>query len=98
MKSHERNADDEKDRTVLYCFDEYFDQTIEVLEEMKKEMPNLISEIGSPLANGLNYSFYAICSSRRASTYNMWIDKIISHAINYLFANIIKIHSVFMRH
>ncbi len=86
----EEHTNDEKDRTVIYCFDEYFDETIRVLEEIKYERPELISEFGSPIATALNYSYYAIATSRQGATYNYWINRISSHAINYLCANLIK--------
>lgn len=90
MKGEEHTGD-EKDRTVVYCFDEYFDETVDVLEEIKKEYPDLIAKMGSPIATGVNYSFYAIATSRQGATYNSWFNRISSHAINYLFANLIKL-------
>lgn len=90
MKGEEHKGE-EKDRTVIYCFDEFFDETVQALEEIKKENSNLVSDIGSPISTGLNYSYYAIATSRQGATYNMWFNRISSHAINYLCANLIKL-------
>ena len=89
MKGEEHTGD-EKDRTCIYCFDEYFDETVQVLEEVKRENPKLISDIGTPIATGLNCSYYAITTSRQGATYNYWFNRVSSHTINYLCANLIK--------
>lgn len=89
MKGEEYTGD-EKDRTCIYCFDEYFEETVRVLEEIKRENPELVSDIGTPIATGLNSSYYAIATSRQGATYNNWFDRISSRAINYLCANLIK--------
>lgn len=89
MKGEEHTGD-EKDRTCIYCFDEYFEETVRVLEEIKRENPELVSDIGTPIATGLNCSYYAITTSRQGATYNYWFNRISSHAINYLCANLIK--------
>lgn len=89
MKGEEHTGD-EKDRTCIYCFDEYFEETVRVLEEIKRENPELVSDIGTPIATGLNCSYYAITTSRQGATYNYWFNRVSSHAINYLCANLIK--------
>ena len=79
-----------KDKVVIYVMDQFFDETIEVLEEIKEENPELIDLFGSPIPTGVNYSYYAITHNggpTRNATYNKWVDHKIKMAFYYAISN-----------
>ena len=64
------------DSTILYCCYDNLESILEILEEIKNERPDIIESIGSPIATGLNYSYYALAHQGFLSTYNDYFDYI----------------------
>jgi len=92
MKGRNKTDVDNKaqDRTVLYIHEEYLDSTLKILEEIKKENPELIDNFGSPITTGCNYSYYAVSSrGKRSATYNMFFDRLSQNAFNCTISNLI---------
>lgn len=72
------NSGNSVDRTSLYVYEEYLDDVLQILEEIRREDPEIICECGSPMIGALNYSYYAIVdkSVRAGATYNDWFDSL----------------------
>lgn len=99
MKGIYETGTETKDRTVLYCYKEHLSESIEILEEIKTENPELIDSFGSPITSALNYSYYGI--SHRGSqsfsifgkpmfTYNDFVNRVIKLSAISTYAEMIK--------
>lgn len=65
------------DNMILYSSHENFLTHLEILEEIKEELPEFVIKCGSPIATGINYSYYAVCHyGDMRSTYNYWFNRL----------------------
>ena len=79
------------DNMVLYCIHENLNANLEILEEIKIELPEFAECCGSPIASGLNYSYYAVCHyGDKIATYNIWFNKLSCKAFAITLAQMIK--------
>lgn len=81
MKGDRQEKGENIDKSVLYVFEEYLDDTLEILEEIKREIPDVVAKFGSPVASGYNYDYYSIGSyGLKGRTYNDWFNSISTKA------------------
>ena len=81
---------------VLYSSHENLITNLEILEEIHRELPEFAECCGSPIASGLNYSYYAIAHYGDAmSTYNGWFNNLSSRAFCITLSKLINENSAF---
>ena len=86
-----------QDRTVLYVFEEYLEDSLKILEEIAEENTELVQSFGSPITTGYQYSFFSLCSrGKRTATYNMFFDRLSENAFSFTIAQLIIKDSLFM--
>ena len=84
------------DNMVLYSSHENLITNLEILEEIHRELPEFAECCGSPIASGLNYSYYAIAHYGDAmSTYNGWFNNLSSRAFCITLSKLISEDSAF---
>lgn len=88
----EKNAESSLiDNMILYSSHENLNTNLEILEEIKNELPKFAECCGSPISSGLNYSYYAICHyGDSISTYNYWFNNLSSRAFCITLSQLIR--------
>ena len=68
--------EDTLDRTIIYAKKEDVDDVLNILDEIEREMPEVISQFGKPISTGLNYSYYAFTEDPvHNMTYNQLFNR-----------------------
>lgn len=71
---------------VFYVYQEFLIDVLEILEEIKQEMPELISAMGTPIVGGLNYAnYYTLGHSGRRKTDSSF-SEIVQYCMSWAFA------------
>lgn len=79
------------DNMILYSSYENLEKNLEILEEIKTELEEFSKRCGSPIATGMNYSYYAIShAGDMGSTYNGWFNNLSSKAFCFAMVEMIK--------
>ena len=86
-KSAESNS---VDNMIIYSSHKNIVANLEILEEIREELPEFAESCGSPIASGLNTSYYALTHSGGASvTWNYFFDNLSSKAFYVAMSKII---------
>jgi len=90
-KFFHKNADEDSiDNMILYSSHKNINIYLEILEEIKTELPEFAECCGSPIASGLNVSYYALVhSGDNSPTYNDWFNEISEKAFDVIMAKFI---------
>ena len=84
------------DNMILYSLHEHLPANLEILEEINRELPEFAECCGSPIASGLNYSYYAITHYGDLwTTYNGWFNNLSHRAFCITLSKLISENSAF---
>ena len=93
---HKSAEEDAIDNMILYSSHKNINIYLEILEEIKKELPEFAEQSGSPIASGLNISYYSIVhSGDNSPTYNDWFNEISEKAFDVTISRLIAIDDGF---
>lgn len=96
-KFFEKEADSTAvDNMVLYPIHENINDYIEILEEIKVELPTFVENCGSPIASAMNTSYYSLAHfGDKGATYNYWFNRLSSKAFYVAMSKLISNNSDF---
>ena len=96
-KFFEKEADSTAvDNMVLYPIHENINDYIEILEEIKIELPTFVENCGSPIASAMNTSYYSLAHlGDKGATYNYWFNRLSSKAFYVAMSKLISSNSDF---
>ena len=84
------------DNMILYTLHEHLPANLEILEEINRELPEFAESCGSPIASGLNYTYYAITHYGDLwTTYNGWFNNLSNRAFCITLSKLINENSAF---
>ena len=84
------------DNMILYSLHEHLPANLEILEEIKRGLPEFAECCGSPIASGLNYSYYALSHYGDLwTTYNGWFNNLSHRAFCITLSKLISEDSSF---
>lgn len=70
----------------FYVYQEFLIDVLEILEEIKQEMPELVSTMGTPIVGGLNYAnYFTLGHSGRRKTDSSF-SEIVQYCMSWAFA------------
>ena len=88
---HKSAQSSQFDNMILYGLRENINSYLEILEEIKTELPEFAECCGSPIASGLNISYYALThSGNDFATYNTWFNNLSLRAFQATISELIK--------
>ena len=80
----------------MYSLHEHLPANLEILEEIKRGLPEFAECCGSPIASGLNYSYYALTHYGDLwTTYNGWFNNLSHRAFCITLSKLISEDSSF---
>lgn len=84
------------DNMILYSLHEHLPANLVILEEINRELPEFAECCGSPIASGLNYSYYALTHYGDLwTTYNGWFNNLSHRAFCITLSKLISKDSAF---
>ena len=84
------------DNMVLYPIHENINDYIEILEEIKVELPTFVANCGSPIVSAMNTSYYSLAHfGDKGATYNHWFNRLSSKAFYVAMSKLISKNSDF---